>query len=182
MSCELPTSEVHAVPFCRLGSNQLGYFRLSGAGAGPNESLSQQVSVNVRMNGQSINFRFWFRTCNEIHEIGANTTVDDAADINENLAEGFTSQIFCAGKKDYGPYDQFKMRRVRLNQLGLLSLTLGCSTFWQNWQHKQTISSSLSLNFLRLINPDNPYETPFKEPDLLAFSGLLSLTFISHSS
>ena len=70
-----------------------------------------------------------------------------------------------------GPYDEFTLCRVRLNQLGLLSTTLGCSDFWQNWQHKQAISSSLSLTFVRLIKPDKPCETPFKQPDLLAFSG-----------
>ena len=95
-------------------------------------------------------------------------------------------QILFAGfVKPYstsGPYDQFKLYIVRLIKLGLLSLTLVCSDFWQNWQHKQTFSSSLSFTFLRLINPDNPYEAPFRQPDLFAFSGLLSLTFIFHSS
>ena len=93
------------------------------------------------------------------------------------LAVLVLSSILAWGETPGGPYDQFKMSRVRLNQLGLLSLTLGCSTFWQNWQHKQTLLSSLSLNFLRLINPDNPYETPFKQPWVASFLRLIKPDF-----
>ena len=60
-------------------------------------------------------------------------------------------------KPNFGPYDEFKLSRVRLSQLGLLSPTLGYSDIRLNWQHKQIMLSSLILTLFRLIKPDFPF-------------------------